>query len=333
MPACFSDDRLQKLAGSVGDFGMVVKSRFALHENADSHNANEAGPIAIQFGADDGQRIHRALSRRFLRLRQVHLRGDRSLGDQFAVRHRQLAADEQEIPHNDGGNISANRFGRLGQNPTQIGELVDDIHGADDNLGKSEFRNAEGKSMSPVNRCPWATTESMIAYHDKEWGVPLHDDRKLFEFLILEGAQAGLSWSTILNRREGYRKAFVRFDPIKVAAFGRKDVARLLKDAGIIRNRLKIESAIRNAKAFLEVQAEFGKFDSYIWQFTGGEPRVNRRQHMREVPARTVESDAMSKDLKRRGFNFVGTTICYAFMQAVGMVNDHVVTCFRYLPD
>jgi DNA-3-methyladenine glycosylase I len=184
--------------------------------------------------------------------------------------------------------------------------------------------------MSPITRCPWATTESMIAYHDKEWGVPLHDDRKLFEFLILEGAQAGLSWSTILNRREGYRKAFVRFDPIKVAAFGPKDVARLLKDAGIIRNRLKIESAIRNARAFLEVQAEFGKFDSYIWQFTGGEPRVNRRQHMRDVPARTAESDAMSKDLKRRGFNFVGTTICYAFMQAVGMVNDHFVTCFRY---
>jgi DNA-3-methyladenine glycosylase I len=187
--------------------------------------------------------------------------------------------------------------------------------------------------MPPVIRCPWATTESMIAYHDKEWGKPLHDDRKLFEFLILEGAQAGLSWSTILNRREGYRKAFARFDPIKVAAFGRKDVARLLKDEGIIRNRLKIESAIRNAKAFLEVQAEFGKFDSYIWQFVGGEPRVNRRQNMRDLPPRTAESDAMSKDLKRRGFNFVGTTICYAFMQAVGMVNDHIVTCFRYPAD
>ena len=187
--------------------------------------------------------------------------------------------------------------------------------------------------MSAITRCPWASTESMIAYHDKEWGKPLHDDRRLFEFLILEGAQAGLSWSTILNRREGYRKAFDRFDPIKVAAYGRTDVARLIKDAGIIRNRLKIESAIRNAKAFLEIQAEFGTFDSYIWQFVGGEPRVNRRRHMRDVPARTVESDAMSKDLKRRGFNFVGTTICYAFMQAVGMVNDHIVTCFRYPPD
>jgi DNA-3-methyladenine glycosylase I len=187
--------------------------------------------------------------------------------------------------------------------------------------------------MSAITRCPWASTESMIAYHDKEWGKPLHDDRRLFEFLILEGAQAGLSWSTILNRREGYRKAFDRFDPIKMAEYGRKDVARLIKDAGIIRNRLKIESAIRNAKAFLEIQAEFGTFDSYIWQFVGGEPRVNRRRHMRDVPARTVESDAMSKDLKRRGFNFVGTTICYAFMQAVGMVNDHIVTCFRYPPD
>jgi DNA-3-methyladenine glycosylase I len=187
--------------------------------------------------------------------------------------------------------------------------------------------------MPPITRCPWATTESMIAYHDKEWGKPLHDDRKLFEFLILEGAQAGLSWSTILNRREGYRAAFHGFDPVKIAAFGAKDVARLLKDEGIIRNRLKIQSAVQNAKAFLEVQREFGKFDSYIWQFVGGEPRVNRRQNTRDLPSRTAESDAMSKDLKRRGFNFVGSTICYAFMQAVGMVNDHLVTCFRYPAD
>jgi DNA-3-methyladenine glycosylase I len=187
--------------------------------------------------------------------------------------------------------------------------------------------------MSTIIRCPWATTEAMIEYHDKEWGKPVHDDRKLFEFLILEGAQAGLSWSTILNRREGYRKAFHRFDPKKVAALKPTDIPRLMKDAGIIRNRLKIESSIRNARAFLKVQTEFGTFDSYIWQFVGGKPRVNRRNDMREMPARTAESDAMSKDLKRRGFNFVGTTICYAFMQAVGMVNDHVVTCFRYQPD
>jgi DNA-3-methyladenine glycosylase I len=190
--------------------------------------------------------------------------------------------------------------------------------------------NAEGIPMSPITRCPWATTELMTAYHDREWGVPIHEDRKLFEFLILEGAQAGLSWNTILNRREGYRKAFHRFDPVKVAAYGRHDVARLLKDAGIIRNRLKIESAARNARSFLEVQREFGSFDAYIWQFVGGQPRVNGWRNMRDLPARTPESDAMSKDLKRRGFNFVGSTICYAFMQAVGMVNDHLVGCFRY---
>jgi DNA-3-methyladenine glycosylase I len=190
--------------------------------------------------------------------------------------------------------------------------------------------NAEGIPMSPITRCPWATTELMTAYHDREWGVPIHEDRKLFEFLILEGAQAGLSWNTILNRREGYRKAFHRFDPVKVAAYGRHDVARLLKDAGIIRNRLKIESAARNARSFLEVQREFGSFDAYIWQFVGGQPRVNGWRNMRDLPARTPEYDAMSKDLKRRGFNFVGSTICYAFMQAVGMVNDHLVGCFRY---
>jgi DNA-3-methyladenine glycosylase I len=169
----------------------------------------------------------------------------------------------------------------------------------------------------------------MTAYHDEEWGVPLHDDQRLFEFLILEGAQAGLSWSTILGRRKSYRRAFHQFNPKRVAALDKNDVERLLKDEGIIRNRLKVESAIRNAKAFLEVQREFGSFDAYVWQFVGGKPRVNRWKAFGEVPARTEESDAMSKDLKRRGFNFVGSTICYAFMQAVGMVDDHLVTCFR----
>jgi DNA-3-methyladenine glycosylase I len=186
--------------------------------------------------------------------------------------------------------------------------------------------------MTPITRCSWATTPAMIAYHDGEWGVPLHDDRKLFEFLILEGAQAGLSWSTILNRREGYRKAFHRFDPVKVAAMTKRDAARLLKDPGIIRNRLKIESATQNAKAFLAVQREFKTFDAYIWQFVGHKPKVNRPKSMRDVPAKTPESDAMSKELKRRGFNFVGSTICYAFMQAVGMANDHLVTCHRFFP-
>jgi DNA-3-methyladenine glycosylase I len=170
----------------------------------------------------------------------------------------------------------------------------------------------------------------MILYHDEEWGVPVHDDRTLFEFLILEGAQAGLSWSTILNKRQNYRKAFEEFDPKSVAAFDRRKVQQLLRDAGIVRNRLKIASTIGNAKAFLRVQEEFGSFDRYIWQFVGGKPLVNKRKSLRQVPARSAESDSMSKDLKRRGFNFVGSTICYAFMQAVGMVNDHVVDCFRY---
>jgi len=179
-------------------------------------------------------------------------------------------------------------------------------------------------------RCAWASGELSIRYHDEEWGVPVHDDRKLFEFLILEGAQAGLSWSTILNKRENYRKAFDRFDPARVARYDRKKIQQLLRDPGIVRNRLKIASAVENAKAFLRVQEEFGSFDRYIWQFVGGKPMVNQRKSMGEVPARTTESDAMSKDLKRRGFKFVGSTICYAFMQAVGMVNDHVVECFRY---
>ncbi len=160
--------------------------------------------------------------------------------------------------------------------------------------------------------------------------MPVHDDRALFEFLILEGAQAGLSWTTILNKRENYRKAFAGFDPKRVARFDRRKIAALLRDPGIVRNQLKIVSAVENAKAFLRVQQEFGSFDAYIWQFVGGTPQVNAPQSLKQVPARTAESDAVSKDLKRRGFNFVGSTICYAFMQAVGMVNDHLVECFRY---
>jgi DNA-3-methyladenine glycosylase I len=170
----------------------------------------------------------------------------------------------------------------------------------------------------------------MIRYHDEEWGVPMHNDRTLFEFLILEGAQAGLSWSTILNKRENYRKALDGFDPERVARYDRRKIDRLLLDAGIVRNKLKIASTIGNAKAFLQVQKEFRSFDRYIWRFVEGKPRVNSPKSMKQVPARTSESDAMSKDLKARGFNFVGSTICYAFMQAVGMVNDHTVSCFRY---
>ncbi|MDM8005770.1 MAG: DNA-3-methyladenine glycosylase I [Phycisphaerae bacterium] len=185
-------------------------------------------------------------------------------------------------------------------------------------------------SRERKQRCPWARNELSIPYHDEEWGVPQHDDRKLFEFLVLEGAQAGLSWNTILAKRERYREVFDDFDPARVARYGSRKVASLLADAGIVRNRLKIASAIDNAKAFLAVQAEFGTFDAYIWSFVGGTPKVNRWKRMSDVPARTAESDAMSKDLKKRGFRFVGSTICYAFMQAVGMVNDHLATCFRY---
>ena len=170
----------------------------------------------------------------------------------------------------------------------------------------------------------------MIAYHDAEWGVPQHDDRVLFEFLILEGAQAGLSWSTILAKREAYRKAFSGFDPAKVAGYKTEQIKRLMLDPGIVRNRLKIESAIRNARAVIEVQKELGSFDGYIWQFVGGSPIKNSWRSFKQMPAETAESRAMSKDLKRRGFNFVGPTVCYAFMQAVGMVNDHLVSCFRY---
>ena len=190
---------------------------------------------------------------------------------------------------------------------------------------------AERRSPDRTSRCEWAMVDPlMISYHDEEWGVPEHDDRRLFEFLVLEGAQAGLSWLTVLRKRENYRIAFDRFDPAKVAGYGPKEVAKLLRNPGIIRNRLKITSTIRNAKAFLAVQKEFGTFDRYMWTFVGDRPKANRWKSMGQIPARTKESDAMSADLRHRGFSFVGSTICYAHMQAVGMVNDHVVRCFRY---
>lgn len=181
-------------------------------------------------------------------------------------------------------------------------------------------------------RCTWVRPDNalMLQYHDHEWGVPVHDDRKHFEFLILEGAQAGLSWSTILNRREGYRRAFADFDPEKVARFTPARVEKLLLDPGIIRNRLKVESCVKNARAFLKIQQEFHSFDAYCWAFVGGKPKLNKWQSMDKIPATSPESDAWSKDLKKRGFTFVGSTILYAHMQAVGMVNDHLTNCFRY---
>ena len=184
--------------------------------------------------------------------------------------------------------------------------------------------------LGRMPRCPWAASEPNITYHDEEWGVPVHDDLKLFEFLILEGAQAGLSWTTVLNKRETYRKAFDRFHPEKIARYGDKDVQRLLADPGIVRNRLKVAAAIQNAKAFGAVREEFGSFDRYLWSFVGGKPIQNRWRKMSDVPTRTRESDAMSRDLLRRGFKFVGSTICYALMQATGMVNDHLVSCPRH---
>ena len=182
-----------------------------------------------------------------------------------------------------------------------------------------------------TKRCTWVGSDPMmLQYHDREWGVPVHDDRKHFEFLILEGAQAGLSWSIVLRKREGYRRAFGQFDPEKVARYTGKQIQKLTRDPAIIRNRMKIESAVRNARAFLTIQEEFGSFDAYCWRFVDGRPILNRRKAMREIPATSRESDAFSKDLKRRGFRFVGSTIIYAHMQAVGMVNDHLVDCFRY---
>ncbi len=188
--------------------------------------------------------------------------------------------------------------------------------------------NVERRSLK---RCPWPGDDPiMIEYHDTEWGVPLHDDRKLFEFMLLDGMQAGLNWSIILKKRENFRKAFANFDPKKIARFTEKEIQKLMKDAGIIRNQAKIRATIENARQFLKVQKEFGSFDAYIWQFTGGKMIRHRCRKLGDIPATSAESDAMSKDLKARGFKFVGSTICYAFMQAAGMVNDHTVDCFRY---
>ncbi len=182
-----------------------------------------------------------------------------------------------------------------------------------------------------LNRCSWAGSDPLyVAYHDQEWGVPVHDDHLLFEFLILEGMQAGLSWAIILKKRDNFRRAFDGFDPQRVAQYDDEKVAALLADPGIVRNRLKISAAIRNARSFLEIQSECGSFDAYIWQFVGGKPKINAWRNLTEIPASTPQSDAMSKDLARRGFKFVGSTICYAFMQAVGLVNDHTVDCYRY---
>jgi len=179
--------------------------------------------------------------------------------------------------------------------------------------------------------CGWPGEDTlMIAYHDEEWGVPLHDDRAIYEFLVLEGMQAGLSWRTVLHKRENFRKAFAGFDPEKVARFNRRSIERLLNDAGIIRNRQKVEAAVNNARRFLEVQEEFGSFDAFIWRFVGGKPIRNRRRSLADLPATSSESDAMSRELKARGFKFIGSTVCYAHMQATGMVNDHLVTCFRH---
>jgi DNA-3-methyladenine glycosylase I len=181
--------------------------------------------------------------------------------------------------------------------------------------------------MNETRRCVWARTPLSIEYHDEEWGVPVHDDRMLFEFLTLEGAQAGLSWETILTKRPAYRKAFADFDPVRVARFTPARIERALGDPGIVRNRLKVESTVGNARAFLEVQREFGSFDGYVWRFVGGRPKLNRWSSSKQVPARTPESDTLSKDLLKRGFRFVGPTICYAYMQAIGMVNDHTIDC------
>lgn len=186
-------------------------------------------------------------------------------------------------------------------------------------------------SESRIQRCEWCGDDPLyVKYHDEEWGVPVHDDIKHFEMIILDGAQAGLSWITVLRKRENYRKAFSKFDPKKVAKYDEKKIAKLLDNPGIIRNKLKVRSAVTNAQAFLKIQKEFGSFDKYIWQFVGGKPIINKWKSMKELPATSKQSDAMSKDLKKRGFKFVGSTICYAYMQAAGMVNDHVTNCFRY---
>ena len=198
-------------------------------------------------------------------------------------------------------------------------------------LKTSPERNFPNKRMPKKSRCPWPGDDPlMVKYHDTEWGVPLHNDRKLFEFLVLDAFQAGLSWSIILKKRENFHKAFSNFDPAKIAKYDRKKVAELLKNDGIIKNRLKIEATITNAQRFLEIKKEFGSFDKYIWQFTDYQTIQNGYRTLKELPAKTKESDQMSKDLKERGFKFVGSTICYAFMQAAGLVNDHITSCFRY---
>jgi len=198
-------------------------------------------------------------------------------------------------------------------------------------LRKSRTEYPVSSNQHPVTRCEWCGNNPLyVNYHDEEWGVPVHDDKKLFEMLILEGAQAGLSWSTVLKKRENYKKAFGNFNPIKIAKYDQKKIDELLNNPGIIRNRLKVNAAVTNAIAFLEVKKEFGSFDKYIWQFVNHKPSVNKWKELKEIPAKTIESELMSKDLKKRGFKFVGSTICYAFMQAVGMVNDHVTSCFRY---
>ena len=194
----------------------------------------------------------------------------------------------------------------------------------------SVTRRDKAKHAAIRRRCSWPSSEISIRYHDDEWGVPIKDDRKLFEFLVLDAMQAGLSWEIILRKREGFRAAFDNFDPVKIAAYDHEKIKALLADPGIVRNRLKIESSVSNARAFLAIQKEFGSFAEYIWQFVGGKPLVNRRRHLKQIPARSKESDAMSKALKKRGFRFVGSTICYAFMQAAGMVNDHLTACFRH---
>ena len=219
------------------------------------------------------------------------------------------------------GLMSFQRFGQVGSEEPS-GRYAFDL----------DHRTPFVHRVSELKRCDWASLQDPIyrEYHDREWGVPVHDDRTIFEFLVLEGAQAGLSWGTILRKRENFRRAFKEFDPAKVARFDGRTVRELLQNPGIIRNRLKIDSAVQNARAFLEVQREFGTFDYYIWTFVGGKPRVNRWKTPEDIPAATPESEAMSKDLIRRGFRFVGPTICYAHMQATGMVNDHLVSCFRY---
>jgi DNA-3-methyladenine glycosylase I len=215
--------------------------------------------------------------------------------------------------------------------PVRTDPNVSSVTNRQESPKRGRSHRARSHRNAPRPRCAWAGGDPIYRrYHDEEWGVPVHDDRRLFEFLILEGAQAGLSWITILRKRDAYRAAFDNFHPARVARYDRRRIERLMRNPGLVRNRLKIESAVTNARAFIAVQREFGSFAGYVWRFVGGRPKVNHWRTPRQVPARTTESDALSKDLRRRGFRFVGSTICYAYMQAVGMVNDHTVNCFRY---